>query len=510
MAKDVNIHLKTTGAQKTQADLDKTGQSAKDLGTDVQTGSGQAKGALTGVGDAAKDTSTNVDNVTTKLLTYATAIAAVHTAIRKVTEAINLQKEAIREHASIAAEQQRNLVNLQYLGDFMKEHPEARKEVGAYAEFGRRDFAEVADAWYALESKGAGLSETQKQGIMKEALELGRQEPNADLKGIVEMFSLYMKETRQQDVNLVQNVLRQTVTLAGAEMSQVGQYMPQFMPIGMSGGLTGPEAAGLWAYATTKTKEPSRATVGLSNIFLSLQGKGTPESQELIGGLGITPEMDFFEKLERLATQRQQGTFGLPQAEMIAGKENSAILLSMLVDTEAMMQTIATVSEAARPDIDIVGDQIDTLLGQDKHARIEEEGRRVDVAIANIKGQDLKALGMRVLLKKRELSRRQKGRGDVSIALNNWIDETLLAGGEIVGDIADWVRPSEESQSDMNAEPPESNIPPLEPTPTPPPQSDAGGPVSVNYDNRVIHQSIYNPVSGMNKQDLRMEPPYLG
>jgi hypothetical protein len=36
------------------------------------------------------------------------------------------------------------------------------------------------------------------------------------------------------------------------------------------------------------------------------------------------------------------------------------------------------------------------------------------------------------------------------------------------------------------------------------------GPVSHNYDHRVIHQTIFNPVVGMNKQDLRIEPPYFG
>ena len=52
----------------------------------------------------------------------------------------------------------------------------------------------------------------------------------------------------------------------------------------------------------------------------------------------------------------------------------------------------------------------------------------------------------------------------------------------------------------------------LWPPPEAQPQSQPGpvGPVSYNYDHRVIHQTIFNPVVGMNKQDLRIEPPYLG
>jgi hypothetical protein len=69
-------------------------------------------------------------------------------------------------------------------------------------------------------------------------------------------------------------------------------------------------------------------------------------------------------------------------------------------------------------------------------------------------------------------------------------------------------------QAPQSAAPPALEPPPslLWPPPEASPQSEAGpvGPVSYNYDHRVIHQTIFNPVVGMNKQDLRIEPPYLG
>jgi hypothetical protein len=69
--------------------------------------------------------------------------------------------------------------------------------------------------------------------------------------------------------------------------------------------------------------------------------------------------------------------------------------------------------------------------------------------------------------------------------------------------------PTESPTSSPALESPPSLLwPPLEEQP----QSQPGpvGPVSYNYDHRVIHQTIFNPVVGMNKQDLRIEPPYLG
>ena len=577
MAKDINIHLKTTGADKTKQDLDRTGQSGKDLGSDIQSGSEHAKqglgkvdGASRGtkrelndLGGAAKDVDGKFGGFAKRLAGWASEGVVIAGAIAAVTKSITMQSEALKEHGRIAAEQQKSLTNLQYLGDFFEKHPEARKEVAAYAEYGRRDFADVAGAWYALESKGAGLSESQKQGIMKESLELGRQEPNADLTGIVEMFSLYMKETQEQDVNLVQNIIRETVTTAGAEMSQVGQLMPRFLSIGMSGGLTGPQAAGLWAFATTKTKEASEATTGLRNIFLALEGQGTPESQELIAGLGIAPEMGFFEKLERLAEGRRQGGFALPEAEKIAGKESAAILLSMLVDTKAMIKTISTVSGAARPDVDIVGEQLQTVLAADEFARLEEEGRRLDVVLDNIKGQSLRGLRSKVVWDTHEAQRRKEGASELGLWADEKIYDFLVGAGlppewavkatgpmiPSTSHIDRYLKEMEEQpvlepslqstpprEVPIEGMPPAESPPPVEarplqrqpetvgpgparepsesppalapqPTPTPPPSDEP--PVVYNVDHRVFNYTIHNPVAGMNKQDLGIEPPRL-
>jgi hypothetical protein len=47
------------------------------------------------------------------------------------------------------------------------------------------------------------------------------------------------------------------------------------------------------------------------------------------------------------------------------------------------------------------------------------------------------------------------------------------------------------------------------PIPSVPPPANEGTPTSQYFDNRIINYEIHNPVSGMNKQDLGIEPPYL-
>lgn len=409
MAKDINIHVKTPGAAQAKQQLDEVGRSSKQVGDKTSQGARKGAEGMDKLSQSATKITGGFGKLKSSITSWIAGFVSITLIIRGITAAIRAQSEAIKEHARIAAEQQKKLLSLQAMGTFFEEHPEARKEVAAYAELGRRPFEAVAEAWYALESKGAGLTKEQKAGIMREALELGRMEPEADLKSIIDVFSIYAKETRQQNINQVQNVIRQTLSQAGAELSQMGQYLPRFLALGIAGGLTGAETAGLWAFATTRAPTPEAATVGIRNIFAALQGKGTPESQKLLQGLGITPEMNIFQQLTALSAAQGAGRFGVPEAEIIAGRENIAVLLSILTEPTAMMQTVRQVTRVARGDIDITGEGLRRIMGADKFARLEERRRQLDVIIQNIKGQDIKALEWDVYLKDYERQMREAG-----------------------------------------------------------------------------------------------------
>ena len=429
MAKDVNIHVKTPGAPQAKQRLDEVGKASKQVGDSVGRGGRKGAEGMDRLSGSAAKTEGRFAKLSTSITSWATGIIGIAAIIRGITAAIRAQSEAIKEHAQIAAEQQKKLLALQAMGTFFEEHPEARKEVAAYAEFGRRPFEEVAEAWYGLESKGAGLTKEQKAGIMREALELGRMEPEANLKSIIDVFSLYAKETRQKDINQVQNVIRQTLSQAGAELSQMGQYLPRFLSLGIAGGLTGAETAGLWAFATTRAPTPEAATVGIRNIFAALQGKGTPESQKLLQSLGITPEMNIFEQLTALSAAQKTGKFGVPEAEIIAGRENIAVLLSMLTEPTAMMETVRQVTGVARPDIDITKEKLDLIMGTDEVARLEEERRRLDITIRNIKGRDIRASQWDIYLKQYEAYMREAGYPEALIDSTLWIER--IAGATV-------------------------------------------------------------------------------
>lgn len=431
MSKDkkINIHIGTPGAEQTKKDLDGIASSAKGLGGKVNDAGGKGAAGMNKLSKSTGKASTGFGKLKTSVASWALGLVGGLAAIQAITAAIRAQTEAMKENARIAEEHQRKLLRLQHLGGLFRERPELRKEVSALSELGRRPFDEVSDAWYNLRSKGGSLSEGQKESIMKEALEMGRTDPDMPLDTLVDMFSLYAKKSGVEDANRIQNVLQQTITEAGGSGGDVARYMPQFLPIAMAGGLSAPESAGLWAYATTQTSDASIATTGLRAMFMGLEGKGSPESQKIIESLGIGSDMNFFGKLESLSQQKAAGKFGLAQAEQLAGREGASLLLDMLKDPKAMMQTVDRTVSVDRGDIDLTKKSIDDLLGTDEMALLEDNIRQARIEIENIRGNDKDALRWKKYILEKEKRARKLNSSEASIALDRKLYEYAAGAG---------------------------------------------------------------------------------
>ena len=415
MVKDINIHVKTPGSDQAKRNLDDIGQSAKKAGQDAASGGRQGSAEVEKLSASAEKGQSSFRRFSSSIGSWLTGLFGVSAVIAGITRAIRANIQAVREHAQIVEQQQTKLMNLQYLGDMFKEKPELKAEVQAYAEYGARPFGEVAEAWYNIRSKGGALPAAQRQGILMEALELGRTEPNASLVGLADAMLLYAKQTGTSDPNVIQNIMKQTLTEAGSDVTGLGQFLPRFLPIGTKGGLTGAESAGVWAFATGQLGSAAEATTALRNTFLSLQGRGTPQSAELLTSLGITPEQTFWQKIGALSSAQAAGKFGAPEAEMIAGREGMAMLLSMVSDPASMMATVSSVTGAARPDIDLTARAIEGLMGADPAARMAEQSRRMDIAIENIKGSDVVALERELFIQGYEKWMREQGKPEYLI-----------------------------------------------------------------------------------------------
>lgn len=417
MANNINIPVNLPGAKEAETDLQKLTAAIKEL-TEQTKKSAQANTAMDAATEGSK---AKTDGMVASITKWTLGLFGVQKIISEVTRAIQLQTQALEENARVAESQQNKLLALQAMGSFYQERPELRSEVQALSEYGRRPFEEVAGAYYNLRSNAGNLTGAQQSDIMREALQMGRTDPAMPLDTLVNMFTLYAKQTGSTDMNRVQNVLAKTIEAAGGTGADVANYMPQFLPIGISGGLSGAEAAGLWSYVTTQTASPAIATTGLRATFMGLQGKGTPESAKLLKKFGVTEGMSFQQKIQTLAAAYQSGQLDLAAAEQLVGREGASIMLSMLRNPAAMMSTMSAVTAADRGDIDLTGQAIEGLMGSDPVARSEENIRLLNVAIANQKANDPEALRLKEIKLRQEYMLRSQGHSALDIAIGNWM-----------------------------------------------------------------------------------------
>ncbi|MCE5186083.1 MAG: phage tail tape measure protein [Planctomycetaceae bacterium] len=403
--------------------IDQLGREQDDLANK----SGQAGVDLESTGRKGKSA---FDGAAASLAAYAARSVSVVAAIAAITRALNEQSRAMEENSRIAQENQRSILTLQFMGEFFKERPNLQEEVAALAEYGRRPVAEVADAWLSLRSKNPSMSNEQIDAILKETLETGRTDPSAPLNTLADMFALYMKKTGETDANRVQNVLQQTMIEAGSTTEDVANLMPRFLPIGRAAGLSGPESAGLWAFATTQEASGEIATTGLRSMFLGLEGRETPDAARILKRLGVRQDQTFFEKIEQLKKARAAGKFDLPTAQLIAGRTGAPMLLSTIENNDLLMQSIANVQAADRGDIDITATMIRDLFESDPMAKDEEDSRLLDIRNKNLKVSDSSALRNSNALKEREAMWREMG-VPTWIAKSNLFFARLLMGAGV-------------------------------------------------------------------------------
>ncbi len=409
MAKDVNIHLKTEGSEQANRELERTAQATRKVGDATES--------------AGKRGATATRNAVEQMSSYAKQAAAA-VGIGALTKALRENSEAMQENAEIAASQQRRITRLQFMGDFFAEHPEARAEVRAYAEFGRRPAEEVADAWYNLRSKGAFLDDEAQHGMLQEALEISRTDPDVGVDTLVDMFLLYSKKTGERDANRIQNVIKQTIAEAGAGAKDVASQMPKFLPWGIAGGMSGAESAGLWAYATTELGDAGEATTALRMVYQGLEGQWTPAQKRLMRRLGVKPGMSFMEKLEALGGK----DLSVAQLDVLAGR-GGAMLSSLTKNIEDAKAAMGRITAVDRGDIDLTAAAIEDVFGKDAVAKMVEDIQGLDVEIENIRAGDVNALEWDHHIKQHEAMLRRKGASEAKIGLQTRILRAAAAMG---------------------------------------------------------------------------------
>ena len=151
--KDINVHVRAKGVEESKDKLDRLTAAMERMSETLEKQSRpsqQAADDTEKLTAAQKGQETQMGKLWSQAESLAKSYLGMAAAVAAVTRALQLQAAASKEGAEVLAAQQNSALRLQFLGDYFEKRPELRKEIGAKAEQGRRQFNEVADAWYNL------------------------------------------------------------------------------------------------------------------------------------------------------------------------------------------------------------------------------------------------------------------------------------------------------------------------------------------------------------------------
>jgi len=564
MAKDVNIHLKTTGAEQTKADLDRTGQSAKQLGDKTAEGQKRAGAAteqgtkkLGAMGRMINTLKTQVMGFIGAFLGIQAVVKVVTYLIRKLERVAELQKEIYEKSLQFAEIGQALEFQTGTLGKqqfWSKQAIELQKAGALRGPDVAQQMLVSADIAFA------DLGGVKNKAVRDLAKQLAPFVGAAGLGGeeVSKLFEFAGAAGIEPTADAYKQYFAQLhAGYTASKATDFGQFMMGLQKGGtayttMGGTLE--EAISTFAAARSVMANESLAATLVEQVA-RLSGGGYEKPRAAMEqALGVTwSDMSMDERTAALlqyvgrlpqATRTQTLVEqGFPQ-ELTTG-------IGKMVSPEAMHTLESTRQEVAEATASMLDEitqaYLESMLGKERQQqatiakREAKQGpdfadwqRRMDDARSKFKikeaaNQDLlfrDALEPFFLTFVEMYNQLKTPEGEIPssgparrLALEIRKEALRMGYLQFLYPVGVAKKKGYEFSRRLNAQlklqesaqspPAESPIPTPQPTPTPPPESAVGGPVTNNFDHRVINQTIFNPLVGMNKQDLRIEPPYL-
>ena len=556
MAKDVNIHLKTTGAEKTKQDLDKTGQSAKDVGDKTAKGQNKAGAATDKTTKKLGAMGRTLDNMKTTILSWIGAWVGLNTII-KALSMVQGRLEAIRDAQKTAYDQAIQFAEVgQALeiqtGTVGKQKWWTQQAIKLQKAGALPNIAVAGEMMTAMDVAFKGHGGVRDPLIRKLGMELapfigaagyGPQETGklfkfGALAGIEPTAPAYLSFIAKQHAAYTTSAS----TDPGAFLTGLQKGGTAY--IGMGGKLK--EALALYASTVAVTESEELAATLVKQAARVAGGQYPKATEAMEKSLGVSfPELSLDQRITAMLEHVQSIPENIRIETLIEqgfpGELTTEINKLLIPKArEAYEDTLEAVSNATSEMIQIQADAyLESLLGKERRSQAESTGRKAargprygswqrrfrkakdDLDLLIEEGKDrwyianereAELMGLEQLFEDLgtlepsipESRRKEYELFHYSLASHIAALKTpLVWRTEIKAPQFYFKRYQDFLETSESAQPE-----PATESPTPPPSE--GPPVTNNFDHRIIHQTIFNPVVGTNKQDLRIEPPYLG
>lgn len=354
-------------AEQEHADaLDKAGEAAagaaektRDQGEATDEAKGKTGEASAELGHLTNALGINLASIT-GMVGGIVGVGGLIAAYQQWLENIEAVNQRLQENAQIVrdnAEARLNFVALQGV-----ESAEDVERIDAFAAFAGRSPGEIARVQGSLRSQFPNAS---SQDISNLTLEVAAasQLTDASPTELAQGLSVIFREVG--DARVAGNIFQEAIQQAGeAEPGRLAQEVGKFIGIGSQiGGLDAGEAAGFAAAGTGLGLPNEEATTGLKNVLFAIRGRGTPEGNEILDGLGIDRE-NVINALQQISAARQAGQIDDAQLEAIGGREAAPVFaaLSDPIKLQNFLASVGAVDAAEDFEGRIVTDKAESIF----------------------------------------------------------------------------------------------------------------------------------------------------
>jgi len=348
---DIDIRAGVEGVEKTKRDLGKIRESTRKVGSEAdKTGKkteragGKMSGALAGL--------------KSQLGGFIGGFIGVGSLIAGIMKSARLEADSLKETLELVRQRLEAIKDLQFLGDFAKQHPNVYKDLDEMAlqyHMGARGPTQLARAYESIVSKMPAATKDQRLGILREAAQY-TQTTRTGVGTLADMLIFAQKAAPGATPNQLQNLIQLGITEAGSSMEAMAQYLPRILGLGQASGLSMPETFGLYAGATGVFPEPSVATTGLSTMLAALQqGNVSPEAQRVRRRVGLKAGMPVMSQLGALHQASMAGKLSMADYNALFGREGMRLAANLIPQMPAVQASITNLQAYNQPGLDIVG-----------------------------------------------------------------------------------------------------------------------------------------------------------
>jgi hypothetical protein len=335
-----------------------------------------------------RDAVAHIGGMVTGLLSVGSIVAAAKISWSSWQDEIKKSVESMKQF-------QNEFVNLQFLGEHFKD-PAMRERVHNLAAASGVPAPEIARGMYALESMSAYASPEQRADMLA-AMIRQRLASNVPLEQLVPTFTkmggIYKGLSGTEMSNISQFLLEKAATASPQELA--GEA-PKMFAAGLIGKIDARTAAAIGAVMTAKTGTTAQAASGMEQVVRKVMLVGGDEEEAIKVGFGkkdfketresllkeagVKEADDAYQRILKLAARHGRQAYSAEEMKSIFGERTMKFGQVLLSDPQALEKMVAEFQKETAAGKDIVGQKIQTVLGNDPTYRIMTAGQKTQAA----------------------------------------------------------------------------------------------------------------------------------